>query len=879
MSFLDSLAPNPYVIIFATAMCAIVLIVAIPEWRRWRAMLTPEGLRRGQNDALSDVLPYERPLAPDVYELDNGSLLAAWDISAPEAGTMDRESILNTAHLLGQGIGAIDPGMALEIFVTREPAGEYAPGLGLDSPAAIMFDELRAKQFTEDERVMETRVSISVTWFPPNETEEQLRARLAAGAASKVRSKAEFLATFQVLADRVQSKFERDYITIKRLGEHDEYGITYTDLGSFIEGCITGTRKKMRRPPLLRRLKHFFSCEASGGMQPAIGDRFVSAIEFEELPGYAEPMMLDALNSRVKVPAMFHVRYIGRPLSEMKKKLNTAKRDFEGAATWNTGGGVDPAAAQAAVQTMVATGKAGNEDTRFGDVSLALVVRARTVPLLRKAEAEVIAVMEDAPNGGFRCKVARLSAADLFLSTLPGNLEYGTHEFPCDSLTVGKMTPIHVPDMGREYAESEALPFATPPTTYGLTPGNNQIRIHGNSGGVWHKVTSGPSESGKSVGETLWAISQRSRLPLLGINTVDSGPSAYQACKLFNGKYYKLGTTNGFGLALFAHVEEPEEALAILRIIEEQMIVPALGTVSPGHHLTLQATMEKVAEMHPMRRSLLAFYDQISDQDGMLRPIIRKYTRHELGNIIDSNVDTFDVCRWNVLDIRDIIGLQPHFLGAIYRAIIHKCFSQVERLKKRMGASGSDLHWWYSFDEAHRLFEDDLFCAAIRDVLKEGRKFNYSVGLTSNSVSDFVKFKYRTDLLEQARTFMFYGDPNAIATNETTLADYRNMAVPDRGVALLPRMPTYSFLLKQPGVLREARLGITKEQLLVLGTSRTAPLVDQAIARYGDSPEKWGPPYLRSRGALWAADRLEQIYGAEDYREDRLTEILGEVAA
>jgi len=50
----------------------------------------------------------------------------------------------------------------------------------------------------------------------------------------------------------------------------------------------------------------------------------------------------------------------------LKKKLNTAKRDFEGAATWNTGGGVDPAAAQAAVQTMVATGKAGNEDTRFG---------------------------------------------------------------------------------------------------------------------------------------------------------------------------------------------------------------------------------------------------------------------------------------------------------------------------------------------------------------------------------------------------------------------------------------------------------------------------------------------------------------------------------
>lgn len=862
------MAINPYVVLVATACAAIVVIAALPEWRSLRRVLSPQGLRRGQRNAFSDVLPYERFLAADVIELDNRCLLAAWDISARETGTLDDEQIINTTYLLSAAYGAIPVGAALQIYTTRSEAGEYQPGMGLDHPVGKVFDEMRARQFTHDERVMATTVTIALTWRPPSETKEQMRARLAAGAAAKPRSKAGIIAEFQNLCETFEAALTRDYVKVARLGEHTEFGEQYSDLLAFVGGCVTGVRQKMRTPPLLLRLKHLLAVEAVGGSHPIIGDRYATAIEFHELPDGAVPQMLDGISTRTRVPFVFHVRYVAQNVSKVKKRLRTARRDFEGASKFRTGGGVDPDQVQAAEQMMDAFGKATKDESRFGEVSLSIVVRARARDLLRKAENEVLAVMEDA---GFRCSVKRLGALDLILSTFPGNLSYGVRRFPLDSLTIAKMVPLHTPDIGRPYAESEALPFTTPPTTFGLTPGNNQLRIHGNSGGLWHAIMSGPSDSGKSVGSTLWSLSMRTRLPLVGVTTVDSGPSQYQICKLLDGQYYRPGTSDGLGFALFRHVHEPEEALAVLAIIEEEIVKPALGEVSTTHHTVLQAAMVRMAEMDWHKRSMLAFYDLIADRDAELRPVIRRFTRYELGTIIDCEEDSFDVGRYNVVDIRDIVGLPLQTLGPIYRTILHKCRSQVERLKARMGAAGRSLHWWYSFDEAHRLFSNDMFSQAILETLKEGRKFNYSVNLISNSVFDFNKFKFRDDLLAQTRTRIYYGDTDAIATNPRTLQAYADMGVPDRGIAMLPRLPERSFLLQQPGILREVRFAITKEQLAVLGTSRTAPLVDEAIARWGSG---WKVPFLRQQGATWAADRLESLERSDDYREDRVRELL-----
>jgi type IV secretory pathway VirB4 component len=701
-----------------------------------------------------------------------------------------------------------------------------------------------------------------------------MRARLASGAARAVRSKAGIIADFQSLCDRFQSSLEREHISLKRLGEHTEFGVIYSDLGAFVNSTVTGIRKPLRRPPPLLRLKHLFAVEAVGGSSPIVSDRYVAAIEFHELPEGAEPEMFAGLSTKVRVPATFHVRYIAQPVAKMKKKFRNARRDFAGASTFETGGGVDPSQIAAAEQMMDATGKATQVFSRFGEVSLAFIVRARTRPLLKEAVDAVISALEDVPHGGYRCSVKRLGAMDLFLSTLPGNLRYGVRRFPLDTLTIAKTVPIHVPDIGRPYAESEALPASTPPTTYALGPGNNQIRYHPNSGGVWHTLTCGHSEKGKSVDASLVSLSMRSRLPMLGVSAVDSGTSLYQLCRLLDGNYYRLGAANALGFALFDHVDEPEEALVVLGIIEEQAVIPKLGIVSPDHHRALVQAMERVAEMPAERRSMLAFYDAITDDDRKLRPIIRKFTRYELGTLVDCEQDSFTAGRFNVVDIRDIIGLPQDVLAFVYRVIIHKCRSQVERLKRRMGAAGRDLHWWYSFDEAHRFFENDLFAQMIVKVLKEGRKDNYSINLISNSVFDFSNFPYRTDLLGQTATRLYYGDPDAISSNPGTLKAYENMGVPDRGVAMLAPMPEHYFLRHKPreGTLQQATFAITKEQLAALGTSRTASLVDEAIAKYGNY--EWKVPYLRSRGAHWAADRLEQILREDDYREDKVLELL-----
>ena len=43
-----------------------------------------------------------------------------------------------------------------------------------------------------------------------------------------------------------------------------------------------------------------------------------------------------------------------------------------------------------------------------------------------------------------------------------------------------------------------------------------------------------------------------SRMPDFGVTVIDRGPSAYQACKMFDGEFYRLLGKNNPGFAMFA---------------------------------------------------------------------------------------------------------------------------------------------------------------------------------------------------------------------------------------------------------------------------------------------------------------------------------------
>jgi len=249
-----------------------------------------------------------------------------------------------------------------------------------------------------------------------------------------------------------------------------------------------------------------------------------------------------------------------------------------------------------------------------------------------------------------------------------------------------------------------------------------------------------------------------------------------------------------------------------------------------------------------------------------LRPALQAYTRlGELGDMLDASEDSFDVGRFNVVDMERVIGLPEKYLIPILRIVVWKTLTQIRRLKTSMGSRGRDLHWLIQIDEAHSIMRHAIGARFISDLQKTGRKENIGIWLWTNSLVDFTaNERARNDLLMNAPSRIFFGDSGATDNDPETLGLYKSLQLPGRGIALLPTLPERSFLLHQPdeGVLVELNLKLDRDLLAVVGTSRGNDAVerfraDYPVARFG--PHHWKIELLRAEGATDAADRFEAI--------------------
>jgi type IV secretory pathway VirB4 component len=479
---------------------------------------------------------------------------------------------------------------------------------------------------------------------------------------------------------------------------------------------------------------------------------------------------------------------------------------------------------------------------------------------VKKAQRAVVAVLEEA---GFRASIRSIGALDTYLSTLPGQAKHGVRRHPLDALTVSKIWPIHEADLGRRWSESEAHRTNVPALTYALGPGATFYRAHLNVKDVGHGFTLGRTGAGKSVQASYLAAMFRGRLPLAGVTTIDRGRSSYQLCKMLDGTFYELLGPNSPGFALFSEIEDAEMQRDVLQIISEMVELSGVA-VTPSRLESLQSAVRLMAGMPANFRSLFAFYELVQDPDAVLRPALKKYTRlGDLGALLDCSEDSFQTGRFNAVDVARIVGMAPAYLIPIYRTLFWKTLSQVRRLKQSLGA---DLHWLVNIDEAHTLMGNEIGGRFILDMLKTGRKDNVAVWLSSNSLRDFAGFQYRSDLMLQCASRIYFGDSGATEDDPETVALYRDLQLPPRGIAALPNLPDRGFLLHQPdaNVLKQLTLQLDKDVLALVGTSRTIGLVDEYMARYGD---EWKVPFLRAQGATDAADRLAAIL-TRSHKED-----------
>jgi len=844
---------------------AMAIALLLPEIRARRRMSTDEFDDAERRAGLADLLPYRKLVRPGVVKNASGAYLSAWRIAARDVGTIGDADIINTAYQTAATIGGLPPGTVVQVYARRVPFHEYDRGVGTEHPVLRVLDDLRADFFLRKGKIYTTERTLAITWQPPTNRNERVRAAASSGVSAQLRSENDILAEFEDLCLRVDSALDGALSARRLLEVHqtDVYGVprSRSELLRFIAACVTGEDQPFNAPPPEASLNSLLATEARGGFDVKVGNDEVGCVEIKTFPDEIMPRILDRL-TELQTPHLFCVRLITQSVQQSREQLRGAAVDFKGAAGFNAGF-VDPEALAASDAAVAAFGSASGDYTRVGRVSIVIVVRAKTRILVRKAQRDVIGVLE---NAGFRGFVRAAGAFDTWLSTLPSNAKNGTRKYPLSALTVAKLFPVHESSMGRRYAASEALPPMTPAVTYALRPGSTLYRAHLNVADVFHGFGIGKTSSGKSVALQYLSMSFRSRFPLAGVTIIDNGRSARPGCKMVDGTYYDLLGHASPGFALFADAGDADRDLERLAIIEEMVALQRNGVpVTPEQREALASANRTIASLPKAHRSMSAFYELVQDPSNVLRPALADYTRvGSLGDVLDASEDTFDVGRFNVIDVARIMSLPEKYMLPLLRVIVWKTLGQIRRMKDELGLNGHALHWLISIDEAHKVMKTPFGARFIADLQKMGRKENIGVWLWSNALSEFATSAGRNDLLMNSPSRIYFGDSAATANDVETIGLYKNLQVPARGIAMIPNLPERSFLLHQPdaNVLVELNLGLDKDVLGIVGTARDNELVDRFAAQYPvalHGPHAWKIAYLRHKGANTAAESLSSL--------------------
>lgn len=129
---------------------------------------------RSRAQGLADLLLYDSLVDDGVLLLQDGALLAAWSYRGPDmASATQGEMSALSARL--NSILRLGNGWMIQCDAIRSRADEYPAQGAFPDPITALIDEERRQQFLAEGAHFESDYFLSVTFLPPEETEEKVR--------------------------------------------------------------------------------------------------------------------------------------------------------------------------------------------------------------------------------------------------------------------------------------------------------------------------------------------------------------------------------------------------------------------------------------------------------------------------------------------------------------------------------------------------------------------------------------------------------------------------------------------------------------------------------------------------------------------------------
>src|SRR5262249_29815919 len=130
---------------------------------------------------LADLLLYDALAADGVMLLQDGGLMAAWSFRGPDMASASHGEMAALSARLN-AILRLGSGWMIQCDAIRSRAPEYPMPGAFPAPVTALIDEERRQQFSAEGAHYESEYFLSLTYLPPEQSEERVKGWMFDGA-------------------------------------------------------------------------------------------------------------------------------------------------------------------------------------------------------------------------------------------------------------------------------------------------------------------------------------------------------------------------------------------------------------------------------------------------------------------------------------------------------------------------------------------------------------------------------------------------------------------------------------------------------------------------------------------------------------------------
>jgi type IV secretion system protein VirB4 len=779
-----------------------------------------------------------------VLLLQDGALLAAWSFRGPDmaSATHDEMAVLS-ARL--NSILRLGGGWMLHCDAIRSYAPGYPESAHFPDSATRMIDDERRQQFLDEGAHFESEYFLALTYLPPAESEERFKgwmfdgAQQAKSAATRVLDY--FSARIASFEDVFGSLFQMRRLRGARHDAGNGFATIHDELLRYVRRAISGDDYPFTLPEIAVDLNQHLACgELVGGVEPRLGTKHLRVIAVDGFPRMSFPGILGALDT-LPIEYRWSTRAIlldpeeaRSILDKTRKKWRAKMRGWKDQLLRTESGPVNLYAQEMAVDAEEAMGVAASGDVYFAQYTNAVICYDEDQTRLDETVALVTKTIR---NLGFGCRVETVNAIEAWRGSLPGDGYRNVRRVLLHTLNVADLLPITAVWAGDRENPSPLMPKGSPPLLYGATTGATPFRFNLHVGDLGHGLMVGPPGAGKST--FLGAVAaQWFRYPKAQVFAFDKGYSLFVLTTAAGGEFYDIaGETKDWAFCPLRQLDTQADVAWAVDWLESLCELQGFKVTPKERNALLYGVQGLQSSPTRTLTELLACI-----QDTDIREALEYYTLSgAMGHLLDADHDMLGSGRFLTFECEHLMNLGE-------KAVVAVLLYLFRRIEKRLDGSPTLV----LLDEAWVYLKHPLFRERIREWLKTLRKYNGSVLLATQNLSDIFNSPIRDVVLESCPTKILL--PNAEAANPASKQFYDLLGLNEREIDIIQKsIPKHQYYVVSPAGRRLIALGLGKVALSFVGVSsreeRQAAM--DAMERAGNG---WVAEWLRIRGLDdWAA--------------------------